>query len=285
MSIVVGLWVPEANVDATTSKALEDALWSCQPPAVETIKTEGVILRAYPLAEKDRIVVAYTRDLGKISGVIPRIVRSAGYGLGQVAPYGYVELMLRLQPHRDLLRIQNIELLRAFGAMLPSYQNFLQLSLVAEILLETTPEREPNDDLFRLLLLVLPCFADPTRAPLAGLYFKIWYLKISGLLPANRICQSCQNSFTGREELFVAENFTGFRCGACRKRADRRLSVQAHLLLAAIRQKSLPDLHREWEESRSVAELAEMSEAMLEFHFERHFQTLQLLRAEGAGLV
>ena len=40
----------------------------------------------------------------------------------------------------------------AYGAKLPSYQNFLQLSLIAEILLETSPEREPNDDLFRLLL-------------------------------------------------------------------------------------------------------------------------------------
>jgi DNA repair protein RecO len=197
-------------------------------------------------------------------------------------PFGLVEIIFLIQAQRELVKVRSVELLHAFGAKLPSYQNFLHLSLIAEILLETSPEREPNDDLYRLLLLVLPHFEKADRGPLAGLYFKLWYLKIAGLLPATRTCQKCAKPLAGSEEVFIVSGFTGLVCGSCRVSQDHRISLPAYRLWTAIRQYSLDDLPAEWTDSRPTADLAELTEDMLETNFERHFQCLQLLRREGS---
>jgi DNA repair protein RecO (recombination protein O) len=249
---------------------------------VETVKTDGLILRAFPLAEKDKIIVVYTRVLGKISGVVPRARQASRHSVGRLEPFGLVELMFLIQAQQELVKFRSVELVSAFGARLPSYQNFLQLSLIAEILLETSPEREPNDDLFRLLLLVMPEFENPDRGALAGLYFKVWYLKIAGLLPATRVCQKCGKLLAGLEDVFIVNGFTGLVCGSCRVSQDRRISSPAYRLWTAIRQYSLDDLWNEWNDSRSIADLSGLTESMLETNFERHFQSLQLLRREGA---
>ena len=290
----------DVNVDATTSLLLTAFLLFVTvraghfvlegPPVevcfekkevVETVKTDGLILRTYPLAERDRIIVVYTRALGRISGVVPRFVQGSRHNGGLLEPFGLVELVFLIQAHRELVKIRNVELLHAFGAKLPSYQNFLQLSLIAEILLETSAEREPNDDLFRLLLLVLPQFEKPERGDLAALYFKVWYLKIAGLLPSTRICQKCTRALAGLEDVFIVGGFTGLVCGSCRDSHDQRISSRAYRLWAAIRQYSLDHLQNGWVDSRSIAELAGLTEDMLETSFERHFQSLQLLRREG----
>lgn len=249
---------------------------------METVKTDGLILRAFPLAEKDKIIVVYTRVLGKISGVVPRAGQASRHSVGRLEPFGLVELIFLIQAQRELVKFRSVELVSAFGARLPSYENFLQLSLIAEILLETSPEREPNDDLFRLLLLVMPEFEKPDRGALAGLYFKVWYLKIAGLLPATRVCQKCGKLLAGLEDVFILNGFTGLVCGSCRVSQDRRISSPAYRLWTAIRQYSLADLWNEWNDSRSIADLSGLAESMLETNFERHFQSLQLLRREGA---
>lgn len=249
---------------------------------METVKTDGLILRAYPLAEKDRIIVVYTRVLGKISGVVSGAARGSHHNLGRLEPFGLVELVLLVQAQRELAKVRSVELIHAYGAKLPSYQNFLQLSLIAEILLETSPEREPNDDLFRLLLLVLPHFEEPESGGLAGLYFKVWYLKIAGLLPAIRVCQKCAKPLAGLGDIYIVSGFSGLVCSSCRISRDQRISPTSYQLWAAIRQYSLDDLRTEWADSRQTSDLAELTEAMLETNFERHFQSLQLLRKEGA---
>jgi len=249
---------------------------------VETVKTEGVILRAYPLAEKDRIISVYTRLLGKISGVVPRAAQPTSHYWGKLESFGLVELVFLLHAQRALVKVQSVELICAFGARLPSYGNFLQLSLIAEILIETSPEREPNDDLYRLLMLVLPRFKDRDSGPLAALYFKIWYLKIAGLLPATRACQKCAKILAGAEDVFIVGGLTGLVCGVCRVSLDQRVSQSAYRLLGAIRRHSLNDLQSESLDSGSITELSWIAEAMLERNFERHFRSLQLLRSEGA---
>ena len=248
---------------------------------METIKTEGIILKTYPLAEKDKIISVYTRALGRLSGVVPRAGgASSKYG-GKLESFGLVELIFLLQAQRDLVKVQSVELISSFGEGLPSYQNFLHLSLIAEILSETSPEREPNDDLFRLLLLVLPYCKHSDGGALAALYFEIWYLKFAGVLPSTRTCRKCNALISSQEEIFVREDLTGLVCMGCRTTQDRKLSQGAFSLLGAIRQRSLNELHSEPHEVRSIAELSRIAGEMLESNFERRFQSLRLLKSEG----
>jgi DNA repair protein RecO (recombination protein O) len=248
---------------------------------VETIKTEGIILKTYPLAERDRIVSVYTKALGRLSGVVSQARGPSSRYTGRLQTFGLVELVFLLQAHRDLVKVQSVELISSFGEGLPSYQNFLHLSLIAEVLSETSPEREPNDDLFRLLLLVMPCCKHPDGGSLAALYFEIWYLKFSGVLPSTRTCRRCGTPVCAQEEVFVLKDLTGLVCAGCRTTPDRRLSQGAFSLLGNIRQKSLIQLYAERQDASSIAELSQVGGEMLEIHFERRFQSLRLLKGEG----
>ena len=143
--------------------------------------TEAVILRTYSLGETDKIAVAYTRGYGKVRGVAQGARRSKSPFLGRLEPFNWVEMIFFEKENQELVKIDKVELLRSFGSELADYKGFLQLSFLAEVLFETTPDREPNDPLFRLLLLVLEEMQIQERSELARIYFQVWYLKISGL--------------------------------------------------------------------------------------------------------
>jgi DNA repair protein RecO len=156
----------------------------------------------------------------------------------------------------------------------------LQLSFLAELLADTTPEREPSDALFRLALLVLPHLTQPATADLAQLYFEVWYLKLAGLYPAHRHCYQCQATLGEDEAVFVGVGRHLFACGRCQS-GSRRVSLGALTLLDAIGRSHLANLFRTGFSSEAVLELRAIVEFLLQQGFERSFQSLKLIRPQA----
>jgi DNA repair protein RecO (recombination protein O) len=245
---------------------------------VGLLSSEGVVLRTYPLGNSDKIVVVYTRNQGKLRGVAKGARRIKNRFAGRLEPFNWVEMICFEKENRDLVSIDKIELLKSFSSHLRDYRCFLQLNYLAELLFETTPEREPNDSLFRLLLLVLSEMENPLRSDLAQLYFEVWHMKISGLFPPSKSCCHCAVTLLNGEQVFFSSRADGFYCSACKENSYAPVTSKSYQLLHQILRKSLVDVV---EESDSVAardELARLIEEIVEKTFERKFECLSFIR-------
>jgi DNA repair protein RecO (recombination protein O) len=245
------------------------------------LHSEAVILQTFPLSELDRIVVIYTRSYGKLRGVASGAKRLQGRFSGRTEPFHWVQVHAHEKESRELVKIDKIELVQAFGCGLSDYRSFLRLSVVAELLLKTVPEREPNEPLFRLLLLVLPEIRNVIHADLAQLYFEIWHLKLAGLFPTVCSCSDCGKDLRVFPRIFYSLLSCGFCCPDCKRGSARLLSSEGYRLLRAISQKALKEIlavHSNWV---AVGELSQLIEELLESNFERHLDSLRLIHDQS----
>ncbi len=247
------------------------------------LRGDAVVLQTYPLSETDRIVVAYTRKYGKLRGVARGARRMRSPFLGRLEPFHWIEFCGYEKENQELIKIDKADLIRAFGFQLPDYRCFLQLNVLAELLLKTIPEREPNEPLFRLLLLVLEEIRNPNRSDLAQLYFEIWHLKLAGLFPASSSCVQCGLSLEGVAQVFYVSPFHGFFCSSCKHGSSHSLSSGSYRLLCTILRKPLGQITSSelCLEKPSLDGLSGMIEVLLQTNFERSLNCLQLAHSES----
>ncbi|HVN82783.1 MAG TPA: DNA repair protein RecO [Terriglobia bacterium] len=240
--------------------------------------SEAVVLRTYDLGNADKIVVAFTRGYGKLRGVAQGARRLKSPFSGRLERFHWVEMTFLEKEGQELVKIDRVELLHAFASNLTEYRSFLQLSLIVELLFETTPDREANDPLFRLVVLVLEEMQDPARSDLAQLYFLVWYLKISGLFPSPKSCAHCELSLLDASRVFYAPDLQGFYCSSCSGSHCQAISPGSFNLLNQIVNKKLKLIERELAGDAQYTELQQIMDRMLRRSFEREFETLTLLR-------
>lgn len=242
--------------------------------------SEAVVLKTYPLRESDLIAVLYTRRFGRLSGVARGARRGRSHFAGKLEPLSWAEVAFFGKRTADLVTIDSSDLIESFSQRTHDYRCLLQLSFLAELLADTTPEREPSDALFRLALLVLPHLTQPATADLAQLYFEVWYLKLAGLYPSHRYCHQCQAALGEDSTVLVAAGRNLFVCRRCQG-TGRVVSVGALDLLDSVGHSHLADLFRLDASPAVVAELRSITESLLQQSFERSFRSLKLICQEA----
>jgi len=243
------------------------------------LESDAVVLRTFPLSETDRIVVVYTRKYGRIRGVARGAKRARSHFSGRLEPFHWVEFHGYERETQELVRFDKVELIESFSSKLVNYRCFLQLNVLAELLMKTVPDREPNEPLFRLLLIVLPEFRNENRGRLAQLYFEIWHLKLAGLFPEIGSCCQCGASFPTEARAFYSLTFQGFSCSECKDGSSLLVSPEAYQLLWATLKKPVKSIliDEVLAGSDPVQELSDIVELLLERNFERKLDCLELV--------
>lgn len=247
------------------------------------LSSEAIILRTYPLRETDKLVVAYTREYGKVRGVARGSRRIRSRFSGRLEPLSWVELVAFERRNQELVSIDKVELLKGYGLGMQDYQAYLRSSYLLELLMETVPEHEANDSLFRLLLHVLPLLGDSHNSRLASVYFQIWHLKLAGLLPSLAACGSCGAALSRSTGAYCQSDALGFFCRECWKGAGRRIYGNVLELAGLVVKKSLADLASGQVAKETVSALHAAAEEMMQAGFERKFDSLLLLRRESGN--
>ncbi len=247
------------------------------------LSSEAIILRTYPLRETDKLVVAYTRKYGKVRGVARGSRRIKSRFSGRLEPLSWVELVAYERRNQELVRIDKVELLKGYGLAVQDYEAYLRSSYLLELLMETVPEHEVNDSLFRLLLHVLPLLGDSCKSRLASVYFQIWHLKLAGLLPSLVACSGCGGALSPGRKAYCQLDALGFFCRECRKGAGRRIDGEVLELAGLVVNKPLTELAGGRVAREAVSALHAVAEELVQSGFERKFDSLSLLRRESGN--
>src|ERR1700730_1943163 len=115
-------------------------------------ETQAIILKTFPLGEADRLVSFLGRTSGRMRGVAAgarRIKNRYGSTLELLA---HAQLSYLEPDTRDVVRIQQADLLESFNKSQSDYALSTGLALVSEILEQVLPEHEVSETMFRLIL-------------------------------------------------------------------------------------------------------------------------------------
>jgi DNA repair protein RecO (recombination protein O) len=161
-------------------------------------ESEAIVLHSMPLGEADRLVSFLSRTEGRLKGVARGARRVKSQFGSTLEPLSYIRIWFYERESRELVRINQCELLESFYEAQRDYSTGIALALISEIVELVLPEHEATDPMFRLVLMVSREIALGKEVWLSLAYFAIWTVRLSGWLPSFARCQNCGGEFGQR---------------------------------------------------------------------------------------
>jgi DNA repair protein RecO (recombination protein O) len=146
-------------------------------------ESEAIVLQSYPLGEGDRLVSFLSRSMGRVRGVAAGARRPKSRFGSTLERLSYIRIWFFERETRELVRINQCELIESFLDAHRDYASSVALALMTEITEAVLPDREPSDASFRLLLLAAQTVKRSGNIHLPLTYFCLWTLRLGGWLP------------------------------------------------------------------------------------------------------
>jgi DNA repair protein RecO (recombination protein O) len=163
---------------------------------VSLYRDEAIVVRTYRLGEADRIVVLFTKARGKVRAVAKGVRKTTSRFGARLEPTSHVALQLYEGRHLDT--ITQAETLDHFRAIRDDLDRIGRAASMLEAVDQITQEREPNGQLYAMLLGALRALAADDHPLIVPAFF--WkLLALEGLAPVVDACVVC-----GSEESLCA---------------------------------------------------------------------------------
>jgi len=154
-------------------------------------ETEAIILKTFPLGEADRLVSFFGRSSGRMRGVAAGARRVKNRYGSTLEILSHVQIWYVEKETRDLVRIQQADLLESFHKAQSDYGLSTGLAVISEISELILPEHEVSEAMFRLILLVAREVERTGDWNLPLSYFAFWTVRLGGWLPRFDRCVVC----------------------------------------------------------------------------------------------
>jgi len=165
------------------------------------LASEAIVLRTWPVQETDLIVSFFTRDFGRLKGIAKAALKSRKRFGGALEPTTVARAWFAERPRQELVRLDQLEIIRSPLSMAVDATRMSVLSFFAEVLDEALPEHDPQETVFRLAVSVLEqTTIEQPWMPLT--YFSLWMTRLMGLLPDIGRCIACGEALQAGETSF-----------------------------------------------------------------------------------
>jgi DNA repair protein RecO (recombination protein O) len=239
-------------------------------------ETEAIILKTFPLGEADRLVSFFGRTSGRMRGVAAGARRLKNRYGSTLELLSHVQIWYVEKETRDLVRIQQCELLESFHKAQSDYGLSTGLAVVSEISELVLPEHEAAESMFRLILLTVREIDRRGAWALPLSYFAFWAVRLGGWLPRFDRCAECSSIFE-TSAAYHAPWDAALRCERCKRSGMRQLNDAGRRLAEAFAGKRLDQIEGLPGDDRAAWELREAAFDWIEFHTERKLNTKTLL--------
>jgi DNA repair protein RecO (recombination protein O) len=239
-------------------------------------ETEAIILKTFPLGEADRLVSFLGRTSGRMRGVAAGARRLKNRYGSTLELLSHVQIWYVERETRDLVRIQQADLLESFNKAQSDYSLSTGLALVSEVSEQVLPEREVNEAMFRLILLTAKEVERRGLSALAVSYFAFWTVRLAGWLPRFDLCAQCGKPF-GKGIAHQDAFHPGLYDAEHRRPGMRSVSHEARELAEVFAKQRLGQFDDALASLPGVKELREAALDWIEHHTERKLATRKLL--------
>ncbi len=180
---------------------------------------EAIVIRSWRYGEADLIVSAYSREFGKIRCIAKGARRSRSrFGLS-LQQFNHAMLQLFVKEKGTLHQIRGVDVLQSFFTLASEWEKLKAAAMVVGLIDLVTPEAEPSDKVFDLLLETLHLLqgtSDPDRVAVSA---AIKLLALSGYEPELEMCVRCTELPDERPAVFLP-SAGGIVCSKCALDSD-----------------------------------------------------------------
>jgi DNA repair protein RecO (recombination protein O) len=239
-------------------------------------ESEAIVLRTFPLGEGDRLVSFLDRQSGRLRGVA-RGARMPKSRFGSTLELlSYIQIWYFERETRELVRINQCELIESFLDLQKDYQAGVYLALLSEITEAVLGEREVADPQFRLLLLAARAIRTNGPIPAILAYFSLWTVRLGGWLGSLDRCTQCARTL-GAEAAYASPGSPGLYCEKCRGAGLKPISQVALSVGRVALSGTLERLLNGNPSLQGSDELSSYALDILEHHMERKLVARQML--------
>ena len=245
-------------------------------------ESEAIVLRTYPLGEGDRLVSFLDRQSGRLRGVAPGARRPKSRFGSTLELLSYIRIWYFERETRDLVRVNQCELLESFLDLQRDYASSVALALISEITELALAEREASDAQFRLILLTSRAIRSVGPSPAVLAYFALWTARIGGWLGALDRCSRCGREML-QEPAFHSPGQASLLCRNCKEDWKKLISKEALSFGRVALSGTLERLLKENAAIDPSKEILSYALDILEQHFEKKLTSRKILETDEAG--
>ncbi len=173
--------------------------------------TPAFVLKTFDFRETSKIVVFYSKEVGKFKGLLKGIRRDPKKFSSSLSPLSFNHIVFYRKRASDLHLVSQCDLLDDFGLMRPDLKSFGFSCHVAELVDLLMPLEDTNKDVFELLSFFLKTLSENRQD--TRYIFQIKILTLSGFKPHLDSCLSCESKIL--KDAFFSYAKGGLLCSRC----------------------------------------------------------------------
>jgi DNA repair protein RecO (recombination protein O) len=208
-------------------------------------KAEGLILRLTDFSETSRIVVVFTREFGKISGLAKGGRRLKGPFESALDLLSACRIVFLRKASSGLDLLTEAQLIERFRPRERDLTCLYAGYYVAELLLNLTEEYDPHPELYDAARDALRAFSSAESLVTHVLRFELVLLREIGQLPDFEACAACGALLTEGKAFGYWVSQGGFICPGCQRPEYSQIAI--HAGTAAILRKLSADTDPTWQ--------------------------------------
>lgn len=241
------------------------------------IHTEGIVLKSMDIRETSRIATFFTRDHGKVKGILKGIRKDPQKFGSNIDKFSVNDIVYYQYRRSDLHLVSQCDLRQFFFPVRRDYQRSLAANYILELADIIMPSEEANQSVYQLILDYLNALESIKDIDKLVRIFQIKILLHSGFSPHLDSCVKCARPVKGKARFSLASG--GLVCPAC-PTAEQRFSLISPGTISSI-------LHIErgqWKQCLQLGlttttrrELKFILNNFLVYHLERQIKTSKYL--------
>lgn len=186
-------------------------------------KTEALVLNKWDFRETSLIVNFYTRDFGKMSGILKGIKKEPAKFASTVEPFSYNDIVFYKKINSALHLVSQCDIKDNFDMVRQNIHKVGAASLMMELIDAVMPQEDKNEEVFDLALTCLKELEINQNSEKIMTIFKIKMLAFSGFKPHFDSCVSCGARMSGHSKFSSA--LGGLLCTQCYPRDLKARSI------------------------------------------------------------
>lgn len=186
------------------------------------ISTSAVVLKAYDLRETSKIAVFFTKDHGKVSGVLKGIRSNSRKFGSSLERFSVNDIVYYQYRNSELHLVSQCDMRSFFYPIRQDLKKSMAAVYALELVSLMMPVEMPNPQMYSLMISFLDDLQDADDIDRLIRFFQIKVLLFSGFRPHLDVCVHCKKKVVGKAFFSMKEG--GLICSGC-QRGDRTLHL------------------------------------------------------------
>ena len=185
--------------------------------AMESKKTEAIILRTKDFGESDLIVTVFSSLFGSLRGVAKGGRKSSKRFVNSLSTFSLVNCAYRERRSGDLVLLESCELTEGFPEIRSDYNLLYRASYMVELTETLFPSNVQSSEMFQLLKFGLSSLTEKHNADKTTIMFQARAMKIGGFGINLSQCSLCNRRYEGKGRALFHPPSGSIVCLGCEK--------------------------------------------------------------------